>query len=60
MRRDAHALNADGAPRPFATPPEAHVLGSWTAPVPPTAGHTPSWAAEGVCAGARRAGDGHV
>ncbi|MFD4225621.1 glycosyltransferase [Streptomyces sp. NPDC058545] len=60
VRRHTHALNADGAPRPFATPPEAHVLGSWAAPVPLTAGHTPSWAVEGVCAGARRTGDGDV
>lgn len=60
VRGDTHALNADGAPRPFATPPEAHVLGNWTAPVPLTTGRTPSWAAEGVCAGARRTGDGDV
>ncbi|MEV0488518.1 DUF3492 domain-containing protein [Streptomyces atratus] len=46
---------ADGAPRPFATPPEAQVLGSWTVPA-----HTPSWASEGVCAGARGTVDGDV
>ncbi|MFG2559004.1 DUF3492 domain-containing protein [Streptomyces sp. NPDC048496] len=46
---------ADGAPRPFATPPEARVLGSWTVPV-----HTPSWAIEGVCAGARGTADRDV
>ncbi|MFE7708257.1 glycosyltransferase [Streptomyces sp. NPDC057486] len=38
---------ADGVPRPFASPPEAQVLGSWTVPA-----HTPSWATEGVCASA--------
>ncbi|MEW2489944.1 DUF3492 domain-containing protein [Streptomyces sp. NPDC048411] len=46
---------ADGAPRPFATPPEAQVLGSWTVPA-----HTPSWAIEGVCAGARGTADRDV
>ncbi|MEV7238264.1 glycosyltransferase [Streptomyces sp. NPDC051020] len=46
---------ADGAPRPFATPPEALVLGSWTVPA-----HTPSWAIEGVCAGARGTADRDV
>ncbi|MEL5957085.1 DUF3492 domain-containing protein [Streptomyces sp. CLV115] len=56
-RREAEAVDADGGPRPFATPPEAHVLGPWTAP----AGRTPSWAVAGsrtVCAGARGAGGG--
>ncbi|WP_406421906.1 DUF3492 domain-containing protein [Streptomyces sp. NBC_00873] len=46
---------ANGAPRPFATPPEAQVLGSWTVPA-----HTPSWAIEGVCAGARGTADRDV
>jgi len=54
-----------GPPRPFATPPEAHVLGA-TRPgpvatrAPAGAGRVPSWAigATGVCAGARGAGDG--
>ncbi|WP_187282189.1 DUF3492 domain-containing protein [Streptomyces sp. NBC_01201] len=54
-----------GPPRPFATPPEAHVLGALppgpdavTAPAGAT--RVPSWAigAEGVCAGARGAGGG--
>ncbi|MFE2933343.1 DUF3492 domain-containing protein [Streptomyces sp. NPDC059278] len=57
VRREAEAVDADGAPRPFATPPEAHVLDPWTAP----AGRTPSWADAGartVCAGARGAGGG--
>ncbi|MFF1837535.1 DUF3492 domain-containing protein [Streptomyces sp. NPDC058231] len=47
---------AEGAPRPFAMPPEARVPVGWTTPPP----HTPSWAVEGVCAGVRgtAAGDG--
>ncbi|MFD9293110.1 DUF3492 domain-containing protein [Streptomyces sp. NPDC060030] len=53
-----------GPPRPFATPPEAHVLGALP-PGPVAVGaaagapRVPSWAigAEGVCAGAREAGD---
>ena len=50
-----------GAPRPFATPPEVHVLGEPARePVGSGASRVPSWAvaAEGVCAGARGAGDG--
>ncbi|WP_406151781.1 DUF3492 domain-containing protein [Streptomyces sp. NBC_01012] len=62
-----------GRPRPFATPPEAHVLGALPperiAAVLPAgaasgpavgASRVPTWAvgAEGVCAGARGAGDG--
>ncbi|MFE7389399.1 glycosyltransferase [Streptomyces sp. NPDC057582] len=46
---------ADGAPRPFASPPEAQVLGSWTVPA-----HIPSWATEGVCAGALGTADRDV
>ncbi|MDQ0794120.1 DUF3492 domain-containing protein [Streptomyces sp. B1I3] len=50
-----------GPPRPFATPPEAHVLDHRSAvPVASAAPRRPSWAigAEGVCATAGRAGDG--
>ncbi|MFE7352839.1 DUF3492 domain-containing protein [Streptomyces sp. NPDC057543] len=63
VRREADAVDADGGPRPFATPPEAQVLGPWTAsgagasrPVD----RTPRSAAElpAVCAGARGAGGG--
>ncbi|MET7643383.1 glycosyltransferase [Streptomyces sp. NPDC005426] len=54
--------DADDGPRPFATPPEAHVLGLWPdpgdGPGPMPAGRTPSWAVQGVGAGARGAGDG--
>ncbi len=69
----AEPLDPDGPPRPFATPPEAHVLGA-PPPGPVAAGvsadafsrapvrasRVPSWAvgAEGVCAGAHGAGDG--
>ncbi|MEU0147029.1 DUF3492 domain-containing protein [Streptomyces sp. NPDC006288] len=57
------AAPADPAapPRPFATPPEAHVLAAPPPePVASGAARLPSWAigAEGVCAGARGAGDG--
>ncbi|QNE79183.1 DUF3492 domain-containing protein [Streptomyces finlayi] len=62
--READAVDADGEPRPFATPPEAHVLGHWTVTRKPTAvpagsgSRPPSWAEpEGVCANAG-AGDG--
>lgn len=52
----------DGGPRPFATPPEAHVLGLWPEPDdepgPGPDGRTPSWAVQGVGAGACGAGDG--
>ncbi|MEV0782227.1 glycosyltransferase [Streptomyces sp. NPDC050423] len=62
VRRDTATVNADGGPRPFATPPEAHVLGLWPEPdeifAPEPAERTPSWAGHGVCAGARGAGDG--
>lgn len=54
-----------GPPRPFATPPEAHVLGALPpGPVAPAPGgipdRVPSWAigVEGVCAGAHGAGGG--
>ncbi|WLQ40816.1 DUF3492 domain-containing protein [Streptomyces laculatispora] len=61
VRREAATVNADGGPRPFATPPEAHVLGLWPEPdealAPGLAERTPSWAGRGVCAGARGAGD---
>ncbi|OKJ43775.1 glycosyltransferase [Streptomyces sp. CB01580] len=62
-RREDETVAADGRPRPFATPPEAHVLGPWTAsgalhaePVD----RTPGWVLgpRTVCAGARGAGDG--
>ncbi|MFF5894818.1 DUF3492 domain-containing protein [Streptomyces argenteolus] len=55
------ARHPAGRPRPFATPPEAHVLGDLIRePAVPGAARVPSWAvgAEGVCAGARGAGDG--
>ncbi|MFJ7195187.1 MULTISPECIES: glycosyltransferase [unclassified Streptomyces] len=63
VRREAEAVGADGGPRPFATPPEAHVLGPWTASDPApgaTADRRPSWAAgpRAVCAGVRGAGGG--
>ncbi|WP_443080707.1 glycosyltransferase [Streptomyces sp. PTD5-9] len=62
-RGEGGAATADGGPRPFATPPEAHVPGPWTAPAAAPAGaadRTPSWALgpRTVCAGARGAGDG--
>lgn len=63
VRGAAPAVDAHGGPRPFATPPEAHVLGPWTAPGPAPAAtlcRKPSWAAapRAVCAGARGAGGG--
>ncbi|MEU6016147.1 DUF3492 domain-containing protein [Streptomyces sp. NPDC047515] len=63
VHREADAVDADGEPRPFATPPEAQVQGPWTAfaPAPAAAAdRAPSWAAEpgAVCAGARGAGGG--
>ncbi|MEU9762224.1 DUF3492 domain-containing protein [Streptomyces sp. NPDC047985] len=63
VRREDETVAADGRPRPFATPPEAHVLGPWTASgalhVEP-ADRTPGWVLgpPAVCAGARGAGDG--
>ena len=55
---------AAGGPRPFDTPPEAHVLGLWPEPgddpAPGPAGRTPGWAVQGVGAGACGAGDGDV
>lgn len=55
---------AAGGPRPFDTPPEAHVLGLWPEPgddpAPGPAARTPSWAVQGVGAGACGAGDGDV
>ncbi|MFD8687044.1 DUF3492 domain-containing protein [Streptomyces sp. NPDC059651] len=63
VRREASRA-ADGGPRPFATPPEAHVLGLWPEPAdgsgPGPAGRTPSWAGQGVGAGVPGAGDGDV
>lgn len=63
-RAPVPATAADGGPRPFATPPEAHVLGLWPEPDeepgPQPGERTPSWAGRGVCAGARGAGDGDV
>ncbi|MFB6819840.1 DUF3492 domain-containing protein [Streptomyces sp. NPDC056347] len=60
VRGQAATEDADGGPRPFATPPEAHVLDAWPAPdaVRSAACRTPSWAAarRGVCAGSRGAG----
>lgn len=59
-RRPAPAT--EGGPRPFATPPEAHVLGLWPAPGdgpgPEPVVRTPSWAGQEVGAGACGAGDG--
>ncbi|MFB7912713.1 glycosyltransferase [Streptomyces sp. NPDC056061] len=65
VRREAGTVDADGGPRPFATPPEAHVPGLWTAfgdTSPGPAGRTPSWAvgAGPVRAGAGGAGGGDV
>ncbi|AXE80040.1 DUF3492 domain-containing protein [Streptomyces atratus] len=65
VRREADTVDADGEPRPFATPPEAHVQGLWTASGPAPAGaadRTARWAAEPrtVCAGARGAGGDDV
>ncbi|MFE6973570.1 glycosyltransferase [Streptomyces sp. NPDC057682] len=55
---------ADEESRPFATPPEAHVLGLWPEDGAPFRrepdDRTPSWAGQGVGAGARGAGDGDV
>lgn len=58
VRREADTVDAHGDPLPFATPPEARLLGHWTqpgshlrplpdpAPGPPAAGAAvPSWAA---------------
>ncbi|MFD4031744.1 DUF3492 domain-containing protein [Streptomyces sp. NPDC058637] len=58
---DVRVGDHEGPPRPFATPPEAHVLGHLSpAPVGSGAARLPSWAvgADGVCAGAHGAGDG--
>ncbi|WNI22588.1 DUF3492 domain-containing protein [Streptomyces sp. ITFR-16] len=56
VRRAPAPVAGSGGPRPFATPPEAHVLGLWPdedfGPEPDE--RTPSWA------GARGAGDGDV
>ncbi|MFE6663553.1 DUF3492 domain-containing protein [Streptomyces sp. NPDC057697] len=65
VREAAPAVGAPDGPRPFATPPEAHVLGPWTAPDPASAAtvwRKPSWAAapRAVCAGAGGAGGGDV
>lgn len=59
--RWASGTSAEDPPRPFATPPEAHVLGHLPpTPVASGAARLPSWAmaADGACAGARGAGDG--
>ncbi|MFF9568006.1 glycosyltransferase [Streptomyces sp. NPDC014685] len=60
VRRKAGAgvTEPDGGPRPFAVPPEAHVMGPWTDPYTARADRTPSWAAgpRTVCAGAWGAG----
>ncbi|MEV6165315.1 DUF3492 domain-containing protein [Streptomyces sp. NPDC052052] len=63
MRRTADTVYGDGPPRPFDTPPEAHVLDLGTAPDPAPANaadRAPRWATEprAVCAGSRGAGDG--
>ncbi|MEW2180798.1 DUF3492 domain-containing protein [Streptomyces sp. NPDC005406] len=54
----------DTGPRPFATPPEVHVLGLWPEPggepAQEPAGRTPSWAVQHVGATAGGAGDGDV
>ncbi|MFF4079536.1 glycosyltransferase [Streptomyces sp. NPDC001777] len=57
-RAGSGAAEPDGGPRPFATPPEAHVMGPWADPCTAAADRTPSWAAgpRTVCAGARGAG----
>ncbi|MFJ1824939.1 DUF3492 domain-containing protein [Streptomyces sp. NPDC088178] len=65
VHREADAVDADGEPRPFATPPEAQVQGPWTAiaPAPAAAAdRTPGWALgpRAVCAAARGAGGGDV
>lgn len=64
--READAMDADGEPRPFASPPEAHVLGHWTAshtsaavPADPGVARQPNQAEpEGAYAVAAGAGDG--
>ncbi|MEU6939277.1 DUF3492 domain-containing protein [Streptomyces rubiginosohelvolus] len=53
VRRDADTVDAHGDPLPFATPPEAHLLGHWTQPGahlrppedPEGPAAVPSWAA---------------
>ncbi|MFF9346107.1 DUF3492 domain-containing protein [Streptomyces sp. NPDC014734] len=65
VRREADTVDADGGPRPFATPPEARVPGPWTASGATSRGpaaRTPSWAvgSRPVCAGALGAGGGDV
>ncbi|WP_097887167.1 DUF3492 domain-containing protein [Streptomyces sp. st140] len=53
VRRDADTVDAHGDPLPFATPPEAHLLGHWTQPGahlrppedPEGPASVPSWAA---------------
>ncbi|HBF81323.1 MAG TPA: transferase [Streptomyces sp.] len=62
---EAERARLTGPPRPFATPPEAHVLGQLLpAPVASGASRVPSWAAgaeaEGVCAGAPGTGNSHA
>ncbi|MFG2570685.1 glycosyltransferase [Streptomyces sp. NPDC048567] len=47
VRERPHPAPHDG-PRPFATPPEAHVLGHWPEPAgPERTDRTPSWAGAG-------------
>ncbi|WP_173317998.1 DUF3492 domain-containing protein [Streptomyces fulvorobeus] len=64
-RREADAVDADGEPRPFATPAEAHVPGRWTASrtsalvtAGPDAARRPSWAIRRTGAYAAAAGAG--
>ncbi|MEU0624254.1 DUF3492 domain-containing protein [Streptomyces rubiginosohelvolus] len=50
VRRDADTVDAHGDPLPFATPPEAHLLGHWTQPgahlrLPEDPAAVPTWAA---------------
>ncbi|MFE3680453.1 DUF3492 domain-containing protein [Streptomyces griseus] len=72
VRREADTVDAHGDPLPFATPPEARLLGHWTQPGPhlraqpgrarpgePEPQHTREPEPEGVCAvAAGPAGDG--
>lgn len=71
LREGTESVTGDGAPRPFATPPEAHMLNLWAKDHAGVAGiagvagpsqgdRAPAWAAEpqGVCAGAVGVGDG--
>ncbi|MGW2508036.1 DUF3492 domain-containing protein [Streptomyces scopuliridis] len=44
VRREADAVDADGAPLPFARPAETYVPGRWTGGLSGLPRHTPSWA----------------